>query len=97
MYLLKNRDIAMAKSGTLSNRIKTKYKTLNSTTQSLIKFLGITALLILFGLLYHFNTDQNIDATEKFFEYRKNVQEYHQYQEEEEDAKKRAERNIFLQ
>lgn len=79
------------------SRFKAKYDALNSNTQSLIKFLAITVTLILLGVLYHFNSDQNIDSTEKFFEQRKSVQEFHQHQADEEDAKKRAERNIFLQ
>jgi len=80
-----------------SHPIKVKFEGLNDNTRALIKFLGITLLLILLGLLYHFNTDQNTEAAQKFFEERKKVQEFHKYQEAEADAKKRAEKNIFLQ
>jgi len=77
--------------------LKVKFDSLSDSSRSLIKFLGITFILILIGLLYHFNADQKIDATEKFFEERKKFQAFHQYQEDEADAKKRAEKNIFLQ
>ena len=86
----------MAKSPS-KNSLKAKYAALSTTNQSLVKFLAITSILILLGLLYHFNTDQNIESTERFFEQRKTVQDFHQYQQDEEDAKKRAEKNIFLQ
>lgn len=86
----------MAKSVQKSS-LKTKYDNLSETNQSLVKFLAITGVLILLGLLYHFKSDQDIDSTEKFFKERKTVQDFHQYQQDEEDAKKRAEKNIFLQ
>ncbi|MAA71682.1 MAG: hypothetical protein CL679_08140 [Bermanella sp.] len=79
------------------SKFKAKYAALNSNTQSLIKLLVVAIVLIALGLVFHFNTDQSIPSTERFFEQRKNVQEYHEYQQEDESAKKRAEKNIFLQ
>jgi len=79
------------------SRFKAKYDQLNSNTKALIKFIGTVLVLITLGLIFHSNTDQSIKSTERFFEQRKDVQEYHTYQKEEQDAKKRAEKNIFLQ
>jgi hypothetical protein len=88
----------MAKrSPVVPSRFKAKYDALNSNTRSLIKFMAGTLILIGLGLVYHLNTDQSIESTQSFFEQRKDVQEYHQYKEEEESSKKRAEKNIFLQ
>ncbi|MGK0444772.1 MAG: cytoskeletal protein RodZ [Bermanella sp.] len=85
------------KSPVVPSRFKAKYAALNNHTKSLIKLIVIALVLIGLGLTFHFNTDQSIPSTERFFEQRKNVQEYHEYKQEEESAKKRAEKNIFLQ
>ena len=87
----------MSKSSTASVGLRSRYQKLSSSTRSLLKFLGVILLLTVLGLIYHFNTDQSIESTQKFFEQRKQFQEYHNYKKEEETAKKKAERNIFLQ
>jgi hypothetical protein len=74
-----------------------KPKIIPSNTKALLKFLMVILILVGLGLLYHFKTDQGLENTQRFFENRKDVQEYHKYKEDEESAKKRAEKNIFLQ
>ncbi|MGR6872863.1 hypothetical protein ACU6U9_11270 [Pseudomonas sp. HK3] len=79
------------------SRFKAKYDKLNSTTKSLLFFILIVSVLIGLGLVYHFNSPPSLENAQRFFEQRKSVEEYHAYKEEEESAKKRAEKNIFLQ
>ncbi|MFY0640195.1 MAG: hypothetical protein JXR16_04045 [Bermanella sp.] len=81
----------------ITSRFKSKYDKLNSNTKAFIKFMSVILVLIGLGLIYHANTDQSMPSAQRFFEQRKNVEEYHAYKEEEESAKKRAEKNIFLQ
>ncbi len=87
----------MPKSSAEARSKKNAFQSLSSTTKALIKFIGFIFLLIIVGLVYHFNTDQSIESTQKFFEQRKQFQEYHEYKKDEDSAKKKAERNIFLQ
>lgn len=87
----------MPKSSAAPRPTKNAYQNLSSTTKALIKFIGFTIMLVALGVIYHLNTDQSIESTQRFFEQRKQFQEYHEYKKEEETAKKKAERNIFLQ
>ena len=83
-----------------NNTFKAKYNALNSNTKALLKFLGVVVVLIGLGLIYHANTDQSMESAQRFFEQRRSVMDPETYQEnakEDESAKKRAERNIFLQ
>lgn len=82
---------------TKDKQSKLKDKPQDSHTKALLIFLLIIFGLLSVGLIYYFQNDQNFQSTESFFENRKGVQEYHEYKESEESAKKRAERNIFLQ
>lgn len=73
-----------------ANKVK-----LTATQKSFIKFITVTILIISFALIYHF-TDDKEPLAQKFFENRKTPQTYSEYKETE-SAKKKAERNIFLQ
>lgn len=71
-------------------------KTSHSASQkSLIKFILITLTLITLGLIFHYSQDKP-PVAQKFFEDRKSPESYHEYKDNE-SAKKKAERNIFLQ
>jgi len=63
----------------------------------LIRFISIVGVLVLLGVIFHMSSDQSTKSVETFFEQRKSPEEYHQYKQEEESAKRKAERNIFLQ
>lgn len=69
----------------------------NKQLKSLVIFISVVTLLVGCGVYFHLNTDQSNPKTEAFFEARKNPESYHEYKAEEESAKKKAERNIFLQ
>ena len=65
--------------------------------KSLIIMVAVIAAHVGLGVYFHLNTDQSMKSTEAFFEARKSPEEYYEYKESEESAKKKAERNIFLQ
>lgn len=67
----------------------------SATQKSFIKFLFVTIVLITLGVLFHYSQDKP-PLAQKFFEDRKSPESYHEYKENE-TAKKKAERNIFLQ
>ena len=69
----------------------------NKQLKSLVIFISVVTVLVSCGVYFHLNTDQSNPKTEAFFEARKNPESYHEYKAEEESAKKKAERNIFLQ
>lgn len=72
-------------------------KELEDNKKSLIIFVGVIAVLVMLGVIFHLNSDQSHQSVESYFEQRKTPEEYHQYKKEEESSKKKAERNIFLQ
>lgn len=63
----------------------------------LIKSLLIIMSLIAIGLYFHLNREEPFAKSEVFFESRKTPESFFEYKEEEQTAKKKAERNIFLQ
>lgn len=65
--------------------------------KSLIIMVSVISVLVGLGVYFHLNTDQSMKSTEAFFEARKSPEQYYEYKEAEESAKKKAERNIFLQ
>lgn len=65
--------------------------------RSLIIFVSVVSILVGLGVYAHLNTDQSNPKAEAFFKARKSPEEHFEYQEEEMSAKKKAERNIFLQ
>jgi CHASE3 domain sensor protein len=72
-------------------------KTEQSERKGLLIFVGVVVVLVGLGVLFHLNTDQSTKSVQTYFEKRKMPEDYHQYKKEEESAKKKAERNIFLQ
>jgi flagellar basal body-associated protein FliL len=65
--------------------------------KSLLVILIIISVLVGLGVYMHLNSEQSMKNTETFFEARKSPETYYEYKEAEESAKKKAERNIFLQ
>lgn len=74
---------------------------LNKETQqqrkSLMIFLVVVSSLVAIGVYHHLNSDQSNKSTEAFYKSRKSPEAYYEHKESEESAKKKAERNIFLQ
>lgn len=84
----------------LSDKKAPSKKQLQETQQqrkTLAIMLGVISALVGFGVYHHLNSDQSMKSTEAFFEARKSPEKYYEYKEAEESAKKKAERNIFLQ
>lgn len=65
--------------------------------RSLMIFVGAVIVLVAVGVIVHLNSDPTHDNVAKFFEKRKTPVEFKEYKDREEDAKTKAERNIFLQ
>jgi hypothetical protein len=65
--------------------------------KTLVIMLCVASLLVGLGVYSHLNSDQSNKSTEAFFEARKSPEKYYEYKQAEESAKKKAERNIFLQ
>jgi len=65
--------------------------------RSLMIFVGAVIILVAIGVIVHLNSDPTHDNVTKFFEQRKTPEEFKAYKDREEDAKAKAERNIFLQ
>ena len=65
--------------------------------KSLFIFVGVAAALVMIGVIIHLNSDQSNESVQSFFEQRKSPEAYHEYKEEEESSKRKAEKNIFLQ
>ena len=72
-----------------------EHKNASATQKSFLKFIAGVIVLILLGLIFHYSQDKPPIA-QKFFEDRKSPESYHEYKDNE-SAKKKAERNIFLQ
>lgn len=81
------------------NGFKAKYDQLNPNIKALLKFLAVAVVLITMGVIYHTKTDQGMESTQRFLEQRRGMSdsEFQQEEPEEQSAKKRAEKNIFLQ
>jgi len=82
-------DNAMKKSN------KTKDNEKNESNKRLMIFLGISISLLIIGG-YLLLTYEPKSTAQKFYEDRKDVEYYQQYRDSQ-SAKKKAERNIFLQ
>lgn len=79
----------------MKNSAKQDKAVQSATQKSFIKFLFVTIVLITLGVVFHYSQDKP-PLAQKFFEDRKSPESYHEYKENE-TAKKKAERNIFLQ
>lgn len=66
-------------------------------TRSLVIFISVVVILVAIGVIAHLTSEPTHDNVAKFFEKRKTPTEFKEYKDKEEDAKAKAERNIFLQ